>query len=334
MLILFVKAGNVARLVEIALKIFRARRRIELRVVILKFPYAPEYFFNIACNMVERLGCDVAGVVSFDLNEKETFYKNYPVYPLNEIKNLSWDVAIYACEISDFAEILPRMIELGIGKEEQFKHIAWLLQQFMTKKYEDFADPVIQETLEYWKTHEISVFNQHIQAETFDEVFFDESCGLPYINFQIVGGKIYKMYYPKNYKDFGVRYGKYVVKDLLTEQLPTSPHLYTTDEHKVNAGDVLIDAGVAEGNFALKYVDLCSKIYLFEPDEMWHEPLRQTFKDYRDKVEIIPRFLSDKTGGLILRLMMHCPTCAAKKFSSKWTWKEPSRKHFAARKKF
>ena len=299
---MFVKAGNVAKPVEITLKIFRARRRVDLNVVILKFPYAREYFFNIACIMVERLGWNVAGIVSFDLNEKETSYKNYPIYPLTEINNLSWDFAIYGCEEEDFAEIRPRMIELGIGRKEQFKHIAWLLQQFMTKKYEDFADPVIQETLEWWKTHELSVFNQHIQTETFDKVFFDESCGLPYINFQTVGGKICKMYYPKNYKDFHVRDSKYVVKNLLTEQLPTSPHLYTTDEHKVNAGDVLIDAGVCEGNFALKYVDLCSKIYLFEPDENWHEPLRRTFKDYRDKVEIIPRFLSDITDEKNIRI--------------------------------
>ncbi len=77
--------------------------------------------------------------------------------------------------------------------------------------------------------------------------------------------------------------------------MKTSPHLYVTDKHHVNAGDILIDAGVCEGNFALKYVDICSKMYLFEPDEVWQEPLRQTFKDYRDKVEIIPRSISDVT---------------------------------------
>ncbi len=264
-----------------------------MKIIVLRFPYAPEHFLNNACLMTERLGWDIEGIVSFDLNEKGT--SKYPIYPLNEINNLSWDVAIYACEGKDFAEIRPRMIELGIGKEEQFKDIFWLLKNFMMKKYEDFADPVIQETLEYWKTHDFSIFNQHIQIETVHTVFFDDPCGLPYIKFETVDKKFLNMYYPKNYKDFHVRDGKEYVKNLLTEQLPTSPHLYVTDEHKVNAGDVLIDAGVAEGNFALKYVDLCSKIYLFEPDEKWQEPLRQTFKDYRDKVEIIPRFVSDVT---------------------------------------
>ena len=236
-----------------------------MRIIILRFPYAPEWMCDIACTMVERLGWDIAGVVSFDLNEKETSYKNFPIYPLTEINNFSWDVAIYGCEDKDFEEILPRMIELGIGKEEQFKNNFWLLKNFMTKKYEDFADPVIQETLEYWKTHELSVFNQHVQVESFNRVYFDEACGLPYINFKIIGGDRRKMYFPKNYKDICIRDGQEYVPGILNEQIPTSPHLYVTDEHKVNAGDVLIDAGVAEGNFALKYVDLCSKLYLFEP---------------------------------------------------------------------
>ena len=304
-----------------------------MKIVILKFPHAPEYFFDVACFMVKKLGCEVSGIVTFDLNEKETSHEGYPIYPLTEIKNLSWDVAIYCCDGNDFAEILPRMIELGIGKREQFKNIFWLLQQFMTKKYEDFAAPAIQETLEWWKTHELSVFNQHVPYGTLDKVFFDEACDLPYVNFQTVGGEWRKMYFPKNH-DFHVQDGERFVRDLLTEQLPTSPHLYVTDEHKVQAGDIVIDAGVAEGNFALKYVDLCSKMYLFEPEEKWQEPLRQTFKNYRDKVEIIPRFVSDKTGGGLSQWTTHCPNCAAKIFSSRWTWREPSRKLCAARKNF
>ena len=88
----------------------------------------------------------------------------------------------------------------------------------------------------------------------------------------------------------------------MKEQEPTSPHLYTTAKHDVHAGDIVIDAGVCEGNFALKYVDICSKIYLFEPDQRWYEPLKQTFKDYRDKVEIFPCFVSDITEHNVTRI--------------------------------
>lgn len=265
-----------------------------MKVIILRFPYTPAYFGDIICGYSERLEYDIEGVVTFDLNEKENSYKGHKIYPLSEIDKLSWDVALYACKEEDFGEIRSRLVELGIGKAEQFKNFYWLLQQFMMLKYEDCADPEIQATLEHWKTHDISIYNQYIQIETFDEVFYDSDCDLPYVNFQTVGGDWRKMYYPKIF-DYHVRNGKYFVKDLLTEQLPTSPHLYITDKHKVNPGDVIIDAGVCEGNFALKYVDICSKMYLFEPEEKWHAPLKQTFKDYRDKLEIIPRFVSDVT---------------------------------------
>ncbi|MBR2520529.1 MAG: FkbM family methyltransferase [Selenomonadaceae bacterium] len=89
--------------------------------------------------------------------------------------------------------------------------------------------------------------------------------------------------------------GEKFIANILREQEPSSPHLYIKGEHKVNAGDIIIDAGVQEGNFALKYVDICSKIYLFECEPDWIEILKQTFRDYHDKVEIIPKFLSDVT---------------------------------------
>lgn len=202
-----------------------------------------------------------------------------------------------ACLNDTFIDVVPRMVELGVGTNEQFKNYLWLLQRLMIARYEDCADPVIQETLEYWKTNPLSVFNQHITFDniTVHEVFFDED--LPYVYFQTDGGAWYKMYFPQNYKSFITYSGEKVIPNLLKEQDPTSPHLYTTDEHQVHAGDILIDAGVGEGNFALRYVDICSKIYLFEPDTQWIEPLKHTFAPFGDKVEFIPRYVSNHTDG-------------------------------------
>ena len=262
----------------------------------MKLPYIHHGFCEKLCGIAEKLEYDIAGIVSLDLEEKLTSIKNYPVYPLNEILNLSWDVAVFACDENISKDIVPRMIDLQIGTKDQFKTHFWLLQQLMIKKYEDVADPAIQETLEYWKTHELSVFNQYIPADkgTGDKVFFDSDCDLPYIHFKTVGGEYRKMYFPRDAEFSDYNNEKFVV-NLLTEQLPTSPHLYIKDEHSICAGDIVIDAGVCEGNFALKYIDLCSKMYLFEADSNWLEPLNQTFKDYRDKVEIIPRFVSNVT---------------------------------------
>ena len=40
-------------------------------------------------------------------------------------------------------------------------------------------------------------------------------------------------------------------------------------------------------------IDIASRIYLVECDDMWIEALKQTFKKYSDKVTIVPCFLSD-----------------------------------------
>ena len=266
-----------------------------MRIIIMRFPKIDPSLSGLICLMAERLGYEIEGFVSFDKDEKLTSINGYPVYEMMQIYDLSWDVAVYAYDEEDFETIRPRLIRLQMGRDDQFKNIQWLLQQTMIKKYEDFNDPAIQATIKYWKTHEISVFNQHIKApDTLDKVYFDEACDLPYINFKTVDGESRRMYFPNDYT-FQIIDDKKFVPNILREQHPTSPHLYTKGKHKVNPGDIVIDAGVCEGNFALRYVDICSKMYLFEPEEMWQEPLRQTFKDYLDKVEIIPKFLSDKT---------------------------------------
>ena len=268
-----------------------------MKIIILRFPKVDPALSPTICLMAERLGYEIVGFVSFDKDEKIKTVNDYPVYEMVKIYDLSWDVAVYAYDEEDFESIRAHLVKLQMGTNEQFKNIYWLLQQTMIKKYEDLNDPVIQGTIKWWKTHEISVFNQHIKADdTFDKVYIDEICNLPYINFETVGGEFRKMYFPNEYIFYNQDNEKFV-PNILREQQPTSPHLYIKGKHKVNPGDIVIDAGVCEGNFALRYVDICSKMYLFEPEEMWREPLYQTFKDYGDKVEIIPKFVSDTTGG-------------------------------------
>lgn len=267
-----------------------------MRIVVFKFPNVSPTYLQAICQIAHRLEYDIEGFVSMDPNDTATSFDDYPIYPLTEINKLSWDAAVLACSKTIFKEIVPRMVALKIGTENQFKSIFWPLQQLMIQKYEDFADPVIQETLEYWKTNDVSVFNQHIDYSrgTFDRVFEDEPENLPYIYFKTVGGDWRKMYLASR-RDFTTYNGQTVLENILKEQDPTSPHLYTTGDHQVREGDIIIDAGVCEGNFALKYVDICSKMYLFESDPKWVRALELTFKDYRHKVEIIPRFVANVT---------------------------------------
>ncbi|MBR1807690.1 MAG: hypothetical protein IJ774_15065 [Selenomonadaceae bacterium] len=267
-----------------------------MRILMVKFPYIELFVTEKMCELAEKLEYDIAAILSLDTNETCAKVCGYPVVSLYELQNISWDTAILVCGQGLVDEIIPQMVELNIGREEQFKDSWWLLQQLMIQKYEDVKDPDIQATLEYWKTHAISVFNQHVDSgkKVGDRVFFDDPCGLPYIYFKTVGGDYRKMFFPRNH-NFFEQNGEKFVENLMQEQEPTSPHLYTKGDHKVNAGDIVIDAGVCEGNFALRYVDICSKMYLFEPEPAWINAIKQTFRDYTDKVEIIPRFLSDVT---------------------------------------
>ena len=267
-----------------------------MRLIVVKFPYLKVDGVEVLCTLAEKLEYDIPAILSLDTQETCTEIRGYPVVSLIELQNIAWDAAVLACDGEVANEIVPQMIELGIGREEQFQSKAWLLKQFMTQKYAEVKDPDIQATLEYWKTHGLSVFNQHIDERkvTANRVFFDDPCGLPYIGFQTVGGDWRKMFFPRDYK-FIERNGEKFVADLLKEQEPTSPHLYIKGDHKVNPGDIIIDAGVCEGNFALRYIDICSKAYLFECDPKWIEVLKHTFRDYADKIEIIPRFLADVT---------------------------------------
>lgn len=269
-----------------------------MRLVIMKFPYVPDSLCEKTCAAAEHLEYEIVGIVTLEKNPATPEIKGYPILPLIKIFDLKWDAAILVCDDKTLLnDTVPKLVKLGIGSADQFKSRLWLLKQIMTLKYEDCADPVIQETLKYWQTNDLSVFNQlmNLNEGVADKVFRDADDGLPYIYFKTIGGDYRKLYFPRE-KKFDTYDGAEFVVDILFEQRPTSPHLYTTGDHQVQAGDVLIDAGVGEGNFALRYVDICSKLYLFEPASFWLESLNQTFKDYRDKVEIIPRYVADVTS--------------------------------------
>ena len=98
------------------------------------------------------------------------------------------------------------------------------------------------------------------------------------------------MYYPKGYTREQVTLA---VNFVYMEQDMQSPHRYLDDTFYVQEGDVVIDAGVAEGNFALDIADKARKIYLVECEHKWAEALRKTFEPWKEKVVIIEKMLSD-----------------------------------------
>lgn len=146
-----------------------------------------------------------------------------------------------------------------------------------------------KEALHFLRHNRLHVF-PHSFTEKYKnkevEVILDKSLGLRYINHE---GK--KLYFKRSW---GVRKIKRSYTYLLLEQDPKSPHLYLTDKYTIAEGDVIVDAGAAEGNFSLSVVEKAKKLYLFETDSEWIEALEATFAPWKEKVEIVNKFVSDK----------------------------------------
>jgi predicted RNA methylase len=81
--------------------------------------------------------------------------------------------------------------------------------------------------------------------------------------------------------------------DLSREQDIKSPHRYISEVYDPGPDDVIADIGAAEGNFALSIIEKVKKIYLIEYDREWIEALNETFSPWKNKVEIIEKYVSN-----------------------------------------
>lgn len=81
-------------------------------------------------------------------------------------------------------------------------------------------------------------------------------------------------------------------KNILLEQNKHSPHRYTTEEFYPQKNSVILDIGGAEGFFPIEYIDSVKKVYIFECSNEWIQALKKTYKNYKDKVVIINKFVS------------------------------------------
>jgi hypothetical protein len=151
------------------------------------------------------------------------------------------------------------------------------------------SNPEMQAAARHIQEHGVSIFPYPFvdnYAADQIEVFKDEASGLRYV---LMDGK--RLYFKRRWSEARI---KRSFRDLSMEQDLQSPHRYLSPDFDVETDDVVADFGAAEGNFSLSVVERVNKIYLFECDPEWIEALEHTFAPWRDKVEIVPRFVSDK----------------------------------------
>lgn len=120
-------------------------------------------------------------------------------------------------------------------------------------------------------------------------VYLDENSNMRYV---IYKGR--KMFFPRKWEEGKI--AEYY-RSVIMEQDSRSPHCYAHESCGVRKGDIVVDAGAAEGIFALNCIELADKIYLIEADLEWIEALEQTFCENRDKVQIIYGFLDSYDDG-------------------------------------
>jgi hypothetical protein len=99
-----------------------------------------------------------------------------------------------------------------------------------------------------------------------------------------------KLYFPRQLDEMAMRH-LYLM--LITEQDPESAHRYVKSYDELD-GKTLLDVGASEGIFALDAIEHVKKVYLFECDEKWIEPLQMTFSPWKEKVEFVYKYVSNK----------------------------------------
>lgn len=159
--------------------------------------------------------------------------------------------------------------------------------------YRNSAEEDIKEILENIETSRcVGAYNQNFakkyqgnSGEKSELVQYDSEAGMFYALWNNR-----RMYYPWGYSKEQVLSA---INFVNLEQDLQSPHRYLEGDFDVQEGDIVIDAGVAEGNFALDVIDRAKKVYLVECEHAWIEALNKTFEPWADKVVIIEKMLGD-----------------------------------------
>lgn len=158
-------------------------------------------------------------------------------------------------------------------------------------------DMEIREGLKYLKKNKFTAYPYYwtLKYDSWmPEVVKDESTQCYY---SIYEGK--KMFFPKK---FSLKEVVWIIRSIYKEQDINSPHLYLTEQFKLNDRSIVIDAGVAEGNFALSVVEKAEFLYLVECDPEWMEALKMTFAPWREKVIFVEKFMSDSESATTISI--------------------------------
>lgn len=239
------------------------------------------------CYAEELKQSNIVGYIDNDVNKQGKVFFGKKVFSPNIL-----------LEERDCCVAIATYAEMSVRKQIE-KDYPWISSRVegiefyrklqLLNRYKDSTDEEIQEIVNYLRKNPLEVFNYDFTKKYMldnIEVCVDDSNGLYYV---VHRGK--KMYFARTFTCEEQVRSYY--RSVCLEQDDESPHKYLTEEFTVSEDAIVVDAGVAEGNFSLEIVDRVKKIYLFEPDDNWIEALQYTFAPYKDKVQIINKCVSN-----------------------------------------
>ena len=238
-------------------------------------------------------------IIAFVDNNKDLWggkFKDIDIIPPKLLECLKFDrLIICAMCVDDIKEQIEKEICIDLEKVITYFELEDEIKNKIVSRYAYSQDGEIQKVLEYYKFHPLNIFGFYNgDGENIIYPVEYETDGMPYILFEEK-----KMFFPKKFK-FEIIDNVGCVRNILYEQGKHSPHLYVESEDIIKQDMVIVDAGVCEGNFALRYIDKAKKVYLIESDPVWVEALQRTFEPYKDKVVICDKFLAgEDTDGTI-----------------------------------
>lgn len=199
-------------------------------------------------------------------------------------------------------DILKQLMNDFNIPKENIKNWRWLfddVKKEIINKYAASHDENIKVILNYLKSNNLNVFNNGVYEKYYGReneftIEKDSTSGLLYSWWN--GRRIFLK------RSMSVSAAQEYLNDIRCEQDEESPHCYNV-RGKLKCNDyVVVDAGAAEGFFALDFIDYAKKIYIVEHDEEWLEALAYTFAPYMDKITILDKWLGSKSDNLYITL--------------------------------
>lgn len=195
--------------------------------------------------------------------------------------------------LSNIKFILPKIIIQKIIQKAQLsedKKFKKKLRNNIINFYKNSSEVTIEQkkVLTFLENNPVEIFPYDFRNNySIDEinVLLDIESGLKYVMHY---GK--KLFFKRNATDRSI---KNLYYGLQLDQDKDSPHSYIAENFNLNSDDVLADIGAAEGNFSLTHIEKIKKVYLFENNPEWIEALEMTFKPWKNKAEIINKFVTN-----------------------------------------